>query len=147
MTYKIYQRTLPDGSVYIGMTERSVKGRAANGENYRNQPGFDNFFKEHSWDEVETEVLATTESKKIAQSLEHKFIVEALESGKNVLNVYKRKPMRTVYSYQIAETGEIFKSYQALGERFNCSKQNCCEAVKKGRKLKGYTIIIIKEEI
>lgn len=147
MKYTIYKRILPDGSIYIGMTERTVKGRAANGANYKNQSCFEGFFEEHSWDEVETEILATTESKKVAQLLEHKFILEADESGEKVLNVYKRKPIRTIYSYKIAETDEIFNSYQALGERLGCSKQNCWEAVKKGRKLKGYTIIIIEEEV
>lgn len=73
--YTIYKRTTPDGRVYIGKTTQTIKKRAVgNGNGYKNNEAFYAAIQKYGWENVESSILATTDSEEESVILESKYI-------------------------------------------------------------------------
>lgn len=81
MTYTIYMHTCPDNKVYIGCTQQTLEQRfGKNGEGYARRrdnkaiPPFGLAVLKFGWENINHEVLATTENREEASKLEQHYI-------------------------------------------------------------------------
>ncbi len=82
--FYIYRHILPDGLSYIGKTE-NIKQRYRNGEGYRKCTKFYKAIKKYGWNNIQHEILATTEDEIEARKLE-KDLIEKYDSINNGYN-------------------------------------------------------------
>lgn len=72
--WTVYIHKVPNGKVYVGVTSKTLTERwGKHGEGYEGQL-FGKAIKKYGWENVEHEVLATTESKEEAERLECYYI-------------------------------------------------------------------------
>lgn len=68
--YRIYIHKVPDGKVYIGCTSKTIQERRWLG--YHGQ--FGEVVKKYGWDQITTEILATTDTQEESVTLENYYI-------------------------------------------------------------------------
>lgn len=83
--YYIYIHTVPNGKIYIGVTNRPYQ-RWNNGNGYRNNEAFYNDIVKYGWDAIKHEILMTF--KDYEQALAHEKIFIILYDSENPLVGY-----------------------------------------------------------
>lgn len=89
--YTVYIRKFSGGKVYVGCTSKTIEQRAANGNGYSlNKPMYEAIQK-YGWENVVTEILATTYDAGNAKVIEEAFIKQYDSCDpKNGYNVRQR---------------------------------------------------------
>lgn len=149
VTYYIYIHTCPNMKCYVGMSI-SPKNRWNNGEGYKNNKEFYKDIQKYGWNNIEHEILATTNYGWLARCLERQMISRFKNEGlaynmvnaeKNQERKSKRKiPLKRVGKYNI--NGELIKEYNSVSEAWKdgnpspSSIRACCNG--KRKTIKGY---------
>lgn len=134
--YYIYRHILPDGLSYIGKT-KNTKIRYQNGKGYKKCPKFYKAIEKYGWDNIQHEILYTTDDECKARGLEKDMIEKynSIENGYNIVNkrwsyVSKRtKPLKRFIQYDLS--GNFIKKYDNANELrkegFNADAiRGCC---------------------
>lgn len=137
--YTIYKRTTPDGKVYIGKTTQTLEKRAVgNGNGYKNNEAFYAAIQEFGWKNVESVILATTDSEEESVMLESKYI-KLYEStnpekgyNKSLGNYYTEKPKtfgqkvrfyRTKRGLSISELSKLTGLSESAIKLYECGER------------------------
>lgn len=89
MSYTVYKHTVPNGKVYIGITNRSPETRwGKNGNGYKRNTHFYNAINKYGWESIKHEILFVNLSKETACQMEIKLIEEY--DSTNILNGYNK---------------------------------------------------------
>lgn len=73
--YTVYRHISPNGKMYVGITNKSVKQRWANGRGYQNNVHFTNAIKKYGWDNFEHEILYQNLTAEEASKIESDLIM------------------------------------------------------------------------
>lgn len=87
--FYIYRHILPDGLSYIGKT-KDIRQRYQNGRGYKKCPKFYRAIQKYGWNNIEHQILATTEDEVEARKLE-KDMIEKYNSINNGYNSNNKK--------------------------------------------------------
>ena len=169
MAYTVYMhRNKTNGKVYIGQTSVSVEERWKKGKGYHHNAHFQSAIKKYGWDGFEHLILYDGLTKEQACKLEQKLIAEynrkpsprkgaivSAESrekmrlaklGKPQNQETKEKRSKSQWKPVICvETGEIFESVKAATAHFGLKKDRISSAIRKGRKVNGFTWQFLRE--
>lgn len=94
--YKVYKHTFPNGKVYIGITQQTLKRRWQKGLGYKKQLFVFNAIKKYGWENVKHEIIFENLSKKDAEQKE-----------KELISLYKSNNRQ--YGYNIENGGNVNK--------------------------------------
>lgn len=73
--YTVYKHTAPNGKIYIGLTQNSVKTRwGKDGNGYKTSRHFMNAIKKYGWENIRHDIIATGLTQEEAQIAEKKLI-------------------------------------------------------------------------
>lgn len=86
--YYIYRHILPDGKSYVGKTSMNPEARYANGKGYKSCPKFWIAIQKYGWENIQHEILYTTENAAEARKMERKMIEKynCIKDGYNSVN-------------------------------------------------------------
>lgn len=135
MTYYIYRHIAPNGKSYIGKTKDPSK-RYKKGNGYRKCPKFWEAIKKFGWENMQHEILATTNDDREARGLEKRMIkkYDTVNNGYNSCNgiigrKYTPRGYYTIYG-QYDIDGNLIKKYVGNNElrrnRYSPERVNWC---------------------
>lgn len=81
--YTVYKHTAPNGKVYIGITQQSVKNRWNYGNGYANNKHFTSAIKKYGWINIKHEILFENLTKEQAEQKEKELIAEYKSNDTN----------------------------------------------------------------
>lgn len=145
--YTIYKHTLPDGSAYIGMTEKeNPKKRYRSGCGYSENLEFHAAIMELGWKQVTTEVLAEVYGNWYeAHSIEVLEINKAAAAGIKLYNKqHIQKPKEYIYNCggcTIIDINQYFPTFKAAADFIGVTRAAVQTALKEDRACKGWTLV------
>lgn len=144
--YRVYRHICPDNSFYIGVTNQPYNSqRFKNGKGYELQTFYEAILT-FGWDNIKHEVVAETNNRKEALTLEHDLILEMMNEGYTCWNQYKTNiPDHKSSKYIDADTGETFSSFAEIGRVFGISRQSARLSVLNGTKTSGHNIMSMEK--
>ena len=72
----VYRHTVPDGRKYIGIAEKPVRVRWANGKGYKSNPAFWECIKTVGWDNIQHDIVGEYDDRFEALDVERRLIKE-----------------------------------------------------------------------
>lgn len=144
--YRVYRHTLPNGAIYIGITQVDKDyRRAQNGNGYINQPFYDAIMEE-GWKTVKTDILEEVRGtwyeaheREIAQIKLH------YEQGYVLLNKSNLPKEPKQYKYNldgvtIININRYFPTMKDAANYIGVTRQAISLALSEGRSCKGYDL-------
>lgn len=133
--YKIYKHTMPDGKSYIGYTgEEKPYVRWQYGNGYKNQTRFFEDILQVGWNNIQHEILEEVETKREAEERERYYILlyrsNEPDFGYNI-NADKMIKAQMRPYIRCVETGEVFESMVAAGEKYGVSGEAIRTAINR----------------
>ena len=146
--YRIYKHTLPDGSMYIGLTcEEKLYKRFQYGIGYGYNEEFHNAILDLGWKQVKTEIIADIYCNWYeAHSIERKEIEKAAAAGVKLYNknhiTTKEEPKK---KYQLdgvtlIDINAYFPTIKAAADFIGVTKQAVSKALQEDRDCKGWSL-------
>jgi hypothetical protein len=115
MNYTVYKHTVPNGKVYIGITNRKPQTRwGKDGIGYKRNEHFYNAIKKYGWDSIRHEILFSNLSKEVACQMEIDLI--KLYDSTNREKGYN-KSVGGSFGYAGVKTSDETKKKQSLAHK------------------------------